>query len=155
MKLLEVPLNSPVIDFRISIREAGDEYVPYWDLKSLALEVYNSRPDEHKYGDFYQWYDRLMGLEDLYRLEISIYKGGTLIAAAVLTEVDDIHYGNQVSEVFKVTDGSIEAAKWLVRSYRVAGNVMGFKEYIAIDFKHGGYLRSIRRVHGGTIKERH
>lgn len=151
MKPHEVPLNSADIEVKFSIREAGEEYEPYFDLQPLAEEVYNSRPEEHKYGDFHQWYSRLMRLEDEDRLELTIYKGTKLIAAAVFICVEDVHYGSQVSEVFRVTDGTREAAKELVKSYRAASKVMGFDEYLTNYYRDKSYIRKIRRVHGRLI----
>lgn len=146
----EVPLNrdNNSLEVEFKICRAGDEFAPYFDMQVLAAEVYNSRPEEHRFGSFQEWYDRLMHLEELDRLEITVRSPdySELLAVAVLTEVEDHHYGIQLSEVFKVTDGSRVAAKALVMSYRAMGSTLGKSEYIEVRYTGEGYLRKLRGI---------
>lgn len=149
---LEVPLQGQDrITVSFDLRNAGDECLNYYDWEPMGLEVYNSRPEDHSYGDFYDWYSRLMMLEDLDRLEITIRDSGEVVACAVLHEVLNVHYGEIVAEVFKATNGTREAARLLVLAYRSAAKTMGFDRYLSVDYRHGGYLHKVRRIYVGSI----
>lgn len=147
----EVPLQGQDrITVSFDIRKAGDECLRYFDWEPMGLAVYTSRTEDHEYGDFYSWYQRLMMLEDLNRVEITIYDDGEVIACAALHEVRHLHYGDIVAEVFKATNGTREAARLLMQAYRSVAKTVGFDRYISVSHRHGGYLHKVRRIYGGT-----
>lgn len=152
MKSHEVPLyGQDRITVLFDIKGAGEECSNYFDWEPLGKKVYDSRTEDHKYGDFYTWYQRLMMIEDYDRLEITILEDGEVIACAVLHEVRNVHYGDIVAEAFKATNGTREAARLLILAYRAAAKTVGFREYLGVTYKHGGYLHKVRRIYVGTV----